>query len=254
MKTRLLIVLLAALTGAVVRLPGQTPAPPRPTPPPGPLLNKAPDFAAWTVVSQRAPATPGAADARPPTGKGPEMVTTVTKTNQTRHFVIRHRVKKTRDGGQEEIWQQGPYVVTHESMWQAAQLGFENTREDTAAADFPEFGWISEANFVGVQSVEGAACLVFDATITIGGKPESGDGTSKTTDRNSGGRQVQVHERAYIDQDTRLPRVLISADMVSRYTFQDAPGDPLALPVPDQEMINAYLKNNAARLRAPQPP
>ena len=252
MKTLPLIVLLAAMTGAASRLPAQTPAAPRPTPPPGPLLNKAPDFAAWTIVSQRVPADARTMEVKPPSGKGPEMVTTITKTDQTRHYVIRHRVKKTRDGGEEEIWQQGPYVVTHESMWQAAQLGFENTREDTPAADFPEFGWISAANFVGVQSVEGAACLVFDATITVGGTPGAGRETSKAAEQNGSG--AQVHERAYIDQDTRLPRVLVNADVVSRYAFQNAPGDPLVLPAPDQEMINAYLKNNAARLRAPQPP
>ena len=203
-------------------------------------------------MSQRVPAAHGAAEVKPPSGKGPEMVTTITKTNHTRHLVIRHRVRKTRDGGQEEIWQQGPYVVTHESMWQAAQLGFENTREGTPAADFPEFGWISAASSVGVQSVEGTACLVFDATITIGGKPETGRETSKAAEPNGSG--AQVHERAYIDPDTRLPRVSVNADVVSRYTFQNAPGDPLVLPAPDQEMIDAYLKTNAARLRAPQPP
>ena len=100
--------------------------------------------------------------------------------------------------------------------------------------------------------MEGAACLVFDATITVGGKPEASRETAKATEQNGSG--AQVHERAYIDQDTRLPKVLVNADVVSRYAFQNAPGNPLVLPAPDQEMINAYLKNNADRLRAPQPP
>ena len=252
MKTLILLVALLGIAGAAC---AQTPpaSTPRPTPPPGPLLDKAPDLAAWSIASQRVPTGPPATDNKPAPNKSAEMVTTITKTNQTRHYVVRHRVKKVYDGSQEEVWQQGPYVVTHESMWKGAQLGFETTQEDTPFADFPEFGWISAANFVGVQSVEGAACLVFDATIIVGGR-KSGAGREPGGDKEARSDTGQVHEHACIDLETRLPRLLQNADMVSRYTFQTAPPAMLTLPAADQEMINAYLKNNAQRLQAPQAP
>jgi hypothetical protein len=230
-------------------------ATPAPTPPAGPLLNKAPDFASWTIVSQRVPADASPAEIKSASAKAPEIVTTITKTNQTRHYVTRHRIRKIRDGSQEEVWQQGPYLVTHESMWQAAQLGFASVREDLPTCDFPEFGWISAGNFVDVEQVEGKPCLVFDATIVIGaGRPSSGSGRDTAPSRDPSKVEERVHEHAWIDLETRLPRMLQEADMLSHYTFQAPPTDMLALPPADQAMINAYSRDNAARLRPPQAP
>ena len=252
MKTVILLIILSSIAG-MAQAQTSPASTPRPAPPPGQLLNKAPDLAASTIVSPRVPASAQTSGNKPATNRSAEMVTTITKTNQTRHYVVRHRIKKVYDGSQEEVWQQGPYVVTHESMWKGAQLGFETVQEDTPTADFPEFGWISAANFVGVQQVEGAACLVFDATIIVtdrkaGSTREPGAGKDSQSDAG------QVHEHACIDLETRLPRTLQNADMVSRYTFQAAPGAMLTLPAADQEMINVYLKNNAQQLRAPQAP
>ena len=260
MRTLFLIFLLLGMACAGRLASAQTAPPatatPAPTPPPGPLLNKAPDFASWTIVSQRV-----SADAAPPPSKSgaakpPDVVTVITKTNQIRHYVTRHRVRKIKDGSQEEVWQQGPYQVTHESMWQAAQLGFASIREDLPTSDFPEFGWISAGNFVDVEPFEGKPCLVFDATIIIGSGAPRSDSPSRETapSRDSSKIQERVHEHAWIDLDTRLPRMLQEADILSRYTFQAPPTDMLALPPADQIMINAYLRDNAARLRPPQAP
>ena len=255
MRTMLLIVILLAFAGANAPVGAQTAASPtpRPTPPPGPLLNKAPDFAAWTIVSERL-----STDGRNPTGKAasgkpPAMVTTITKTNETRHYVTRHRIKKVQDGSQEEVWQQGEYLVTHESMWKGAQLGFATLREDTPAGDFPEFGWISADNFLGVQAVDGVQCLVFDATVMIGGG-KSGSSREAAPGKDSGMAAAQVHEHACIDLETRLPRLLQEADILSRYSFQTPPAEMLVLPAADQEMINTHLRDTAARLRPPQHP
>ena len=255
MRTVFLIVVLLALAGAAAPVGAQTAASPtpRPTPPPGSLLNKAPDFAAWTIVSERLSTDGRNAESKPASRKPPEIVTTVTKTNQTRHYLTRHRVRKIQDGSQEEVWQQGQCLVTHQSMWKAAQLGFASVREDTPAGDFPEFGWISADNFVGVQAVEGVPCLVFDATVTIGGG-KSGAAGETVPGRDSGMAAAHVHEHACIDLETRLPRILQESDILSHYTFQTPPTDMLVLPAEDQAMINTYLRDTAARLRPPQHP
>lgn len=255
MRTGLLIIVLLALAGAGASAGAQTTASPtpRPTPPPGPLLNKAPDFAAWTIVSVLL-----STDGRNPTGKAasgkpPAMVTTITKTNETRHYLTRHRIRKVQDGSQEEVWQQGQYLVTHESMWKEAQMGFASAVEDTTAGDFPEFGWISADNFLGVQEVDGVPCLVFDAIVMVGGG-KSGSSRDTAPGKDAGMGATRVHEHACIDLATRLPRLLQEADLLSHYTFQTPPTEMLVLPPADQAMINSYMKDTAARLRPPQHP
>lgn len=251
MRTLSLIVVFVSM--AVMGGPASAQTSASPTPPPGPLLNKAPDFAAWTIISQRVPAALAAAEPKPASPKLPQVVTTITKTGHVRHSVIRHRVRKIDDGSGEEVWQEDQYVVTHESVWKGAQLDFNATSEDTPMADFPEFGWISAANFVGVQQVQGAACLAFEATIIVGGGgKESGGEGGKGNDASMPG--AQLHERGFIDLKTRLPKFLLNGDILSSYTFETAPGAMLVLPPADQAMIDSYLNDNAARLRAPQPP
>ena len=237
----IVVLLILALTGRAASAQTTASPTPRPTPPPGPFLDKAPDFSSWTIVMQRV-----SAGGKVVAGKAPEILVSITKTDQTRHYVVRHRVRKIQDGSQEEVWQQGPYVVTHESMWKTPQLGFETARENTAAADFPDFSWINTDNFVGVQQVEGVPCLVFDAMIA--------GGTEKTDENRAIGAKAQIHVHACIDLATRLPKTSLNADMASSYTFQTPPKAMLALPPADQEMINTYLRDTAARLRPPQHP
>ncbi len=255
MKTFALLCILLATVTVGFDASAQTaasPAPtvasptPRPTPPPGPLLNKAPDFSAWTVIMQVGSgqndkgARPGGhtgAQASPP----PESVASITKTG-----LIRHIIKKTREGGQEDVWRQGDYVLTNESSWgQQVQVEVKPSQNGVPTGDFPDLDWISASNFVGIKQVDGTPCLVFDGTVLRGDAQLLKQYNSK---------QEEQANRAYIDLDTRLPRISQTPTSVSRYVFQSAPTTMLVLPANLQAMIDARVRIEESLKRMPMHP
>lgn len=212
--------------------------------PPGPLLNKAPDFAQWTITAKSSGAAVPTAEGedqgaakkekekeRP---QGDLRIGTI-QTGKVRHQV---RVKGSQVIG--DLWTVEGATVSidpHSKMPQVAGGG-----GGTAEADFPGLEWISANNFAGIQGVGGRKAIVFkgradyliDAESTL---PE------------------QVDATAYIDLETRLPIAMKRGDV---YTFEFGPKPQTMLtppPAVSQALVDARQRalRSAAR-PAPEPP
>ncbi len=138
---------------------------------------------------------------------------------------------------------------------------------DYSSDDFAGFGWISLKNFTGAQDAMGRHCLVFkDKTVTM----DPGEIAVRTTMRENEiadailarkgthGKgppvdtspldlsQFSVDVTAYIDDETRLPIVLVYAlqeggTMTRIYQYQRPPAS-LSAPPDVQQLLDNYNK------------
>ena len=247
MKLRTLFYIAVSVTMAGWRADAQTAASPtpRPTPPSEPLLNPAPEYAAWTVVNQSIPnlgkQPPDEVIKAVATANKPDSLTTVTKAGQ-----VRHQATTTKARAQEDVWYEHGNRVVMESMWKMPM--FEravNSPNQPAGPDFPEFAWITPRNFVGTQTVGQDTFFVFE------GETTHGDAAAAKT---FGYKLITTHNRAFVNADTRLPWLLQNDDVLQRYVFQNAPTAALDVPAEYQAMFDAFEKKKAEAARKPVAP
>ena len=235
MRTRFLIWLICGL--APVLFAQEPPsASPGPTPPPEPLLGKAPDFAQWTITSSEAvdprekPSPMEAAELSPASGrhhkkqstdstdqKAPvdhtDQTTTVTKTKS-------FRVERTESSGGMKIerWclpdMQIIIPKSGEPIVAMPGSALDSNYIDYSKAEFIGFDWISQSNFEGIENVSGQECHVFRQKVKADGAGAAGPSGMV----------------AWINTATQLPVKLQSGEESRTYHFEVAPTAMLALP------------------------
>ena len=229
------------------RIGAQTaPAPtPRPTPPAPPFVNAAPDFSAWTIVQFSVPglgsqAAEGVIRSVTAASK-PEGFVSVTKTGQ-----IRHQLKKSKAGDQQDIWYEHGNRITLRSGWKIPLFeGETSSLKQPQGPDFPEFSWLATGNFVGTQDYQGAVYFVFETQVTQG---------DERLAKEYGYKLTSVFNRAYINADTRMPWLLQAGDVVQRYVFQAVPTAVLDVPAEYQTLFDAYERKKIELAKKPAAP
>lgn len=216
--------------------------------PPGPLIvGKMPGAAQWTVDYAYAdPPKPGTESAKlaglkemaakdPVLAKAmanPQFVfsldtprplhVAITKTGK-----IRHETRELERNFKSESWTVGECVVERRpnAPTLIAYLGGGGAKE------FPEFNWISEANFIGIKKLAGMDCLVFQEEINPLqiSFPERFAGDKKRG-MEKGNGSGGVRAIAYIDSQTRYPVALQLGTEARHYTFFPTPVNTLSVP------------------------
>lgn len=243
---------------------------PRPTPPPGPLLNRAPNFSSWMVVIKRPKpddVTKGSGrtgGAPPPTAGGETKPTVEIRVTLTKTGPIRKEEEADGNGHTMVKWYTGAMQITMKSGWttpvlsSAATNPFDSLLTDYSKTDFPGFEWISEQNFVGIKNVAGHNCLIFKDKASLVSADElrirkeiallSAGGNASTTLKIDP-EQFQKEAVACIDVETRLPVALQRVDETRLYQFQTPPQEMLALPKELQAPLDVWNRERAAQAR-----
>ena len=203
---------------------------PKPTPPPGPLIQKrAPGFAQWIIVTTVAPAGAKAPEIPAEKPKGPAKTVVITKTGKIINTAIldqdRHIWSVWNDGGLHIV-----VSPDGKEIGQAARpLDPDAVNPyflDYSQTDFPGFEWISAGNFEDIKIYQGKKCLLFEKPGRI----------------------------AYIDQDTLYPSALVDAEGIHLYQFQPPPTAMQNLPQNVQQFLlneQYHIQSLANRKIAP---
>jgi hypothetical protein len=192
----------------------------RPTPPPGPLIQKhAPSFSEWVVTTSfgvpeksASPAVESKDDK-----KNPDAKVVIIKTGN----VIRTIVCDP-DGKIWNVWNQNALRVVvapngkdighikAPEVWESNRFYL-----DYSNSDFSGFDWISPQNFEGLIDYQGKKCLFFRV------KNSSGDSL------------------AYTDLETRLPMAHFDGTSLTTYQYEAPPSAMQQLPENVQQFLNA---------------
>jgi len=165
---------------------------------------------------------------------------------------IQHEVQSLERGFQSERWTMGQTVV--EQTPDSPKLITHMEDPDSNGA-FPEFGWISVANFKGRKKLGGVDCLIFQGTLNplAVTHPEQ-FGTDQKSASHGGGPGGKdaglVEATAVIADQTRLPVALQIPTESRRYTFLSAPTQMLSAP----PAFIAAAREAEARLNAATKP
>lgn len=192
------------------------PAPTAPAPewPGGPRLDRAPDFAAWTItISPLKTPKPGPqSSSEPAPARGLLLPPKLLRVTRTGNILRQERTDAS--GKTSELWTRGAIqlvILPEHPQPLPCEPGaplhalFDNLRE----GDFPELAWIQKALFRGIHPFAGRACLIFRAT-----GPEA-----------PGGKAL-----ACIDLETRLPAASQRGNEVRIYRFLKPPKSALKPP------------------------
>jgi len=146
---------------------------------------------------------------------------------------IRHEERLMERDYKEESWRTGDVEVEQKANSKKLSVKMMSS---FAARDFPELGWISLKNFVGIQSLNGRKCFAFEQ------------------ERYDDEHQPIGKAGAYVDVDTRYPVAFRYLTQVYQYTILPPPAT--ALTVPDEFAAAAkakmeQIKKATARLAQP---
>jgi hypothetical protein len=184
-------------------------------------------MAQWVISTTVAPAATAAGAAVPEnTAKGPAKIVVVTKTGSIINTAIVNQ-----DRTVWTVWNSGAlHLVVSPDGKQVGQASRPLDPDavnpyffDYSKTDFSGFEWLSASNYQDVKTYQGRQVLIFTK-----------------------GAQI-----AYIDEETRLPLVLVDREGVHLYTFRTPPAAPLTLPenvqkfVLDQEHHEQSLANRS---------
>jgi hypothetical protein len=133
-------------------------------------------------------------------------------------------------------WFVGPAIDEHDPFGQP----------DYVTADFAGFDWISEKNFVGIQTISGLKCLVFKDKVLPISANEKNILTMEAfqNQRKADFSSRMVDAEADIDVDHLLPVSLKLGNITRLFTFDPNPPPPLDLPADAQAALTKYLKDN----------
>ena len=205
---------------------------PAPTPPPGALLKRAPDFSQWVVIYSNPPPPPKKEGGT--SGKGASASAgdaakpiLIKRVEITKTGPVRCLVTVDSDGHRSEVWCNKELQITCMSGWNYPWItGVNDSRNpfrvDFSRSDFNECEWISASTFKGIQKFQGKDCLVF-------GQSADSDPTHFTT-------------AAYIDLETRLPVMAVAGGEIVSYQFGPPPQAMLEFPANIRAAIQAQAK------------
>jgi hypothetical protein len=204
--------------------------------PGGPRLERAPDFAAWTITISPLKTPKPVPQSSPETVPARGLLLPPKLLRITRTGNILRQERTDASGKTSELWTRGAIqlvILQEHPQPLPCEPGaplhalFDNLR----AGDFPELAWIQKAHFQGIHPFAGRACLIFWAT-----GPEE-----------PGGKAL-----ACIDLETRLPAASQCGNEVRIYRFLKPPKSALKPPQAVQEYFER--RENAWRsLQRPLP-
>jgi hypothetical protein len=227
--------------------------------PPGPLLNRAPDFAAWTLLARIAGGQPAATGSSAPEtakdgvkkGAGTREVLVI----KTGKIVYERLVD--RSGRRSEIWHDNGVQLLIPSSGAAPLIfpdygGGDIYTPNYSVSDFAGLDWISPDTFTGIQKVMGRDCMVFRGQVNALPGDErremdlqasrerlrnefaarSKGATQPSPDTASSGPKASgmVAAVACIDLDARLPVAVTFGTETVLYQFGTPPTAMLSLP------------------------
>jgi hypothetical protein len=205
--TGIIALSLCTFTSVLGQQPAAT-ATPSPTLPPGPLLNRAPEMASWTITF-RAVANPtggGTKTEGRPIADPTDFRALIAKTGSIYHIQI-----TMGSGMKVEKWCLNNAQVT--AMPNAAYPVLSTTGSkdayymDFSKVDFPGFEWIGPQNFAGIKNVAGMDCLIFRDRLT-----------------------EPAEMQAVIELKTRLPLYLQVGEALTAFQYSPPPAAILAPP------------------------
>ena|SRR5215210_941075 len=206
--------------GAGLTLHAQEAAP-QPTVPPGPLLNKAPALAQWTVTIKSAGETPAASPAPGEKGEKPQPPAGNERIGVVQTGNIRHEVRVRGTQVTSDAWSVDGTYITVDPSTKVARV---SAGGGASTQDFPEIAWVSAKNFSGIQDVSGKKCIVFKDKLET--YADSGE---------------KIDAVAYVDLETRLPVAMQKGDVYT-YQFGAPPQAPLTPPQNIAEALEKYRK------------
>ncbi len=234
------ITITALVLASSLSLRAQEPSQEPPIPlPPGPLLRTAPEFAQW-VVTITSSASEKTVPAEKPKPFQRRLVTI--KAGSTRHDVASDFVGKILS----DIWIIDQFQILIDPTTKTLRIS-TGAVVDAAlpVRDFPELGWVSGKNYIGMQKVAGKDCLVFRDKV---GLTEHGPKSNGAQQPPSG---EMLSMMAYVDGETRLP-VLIQKDIeIYSFQFGTPPSAALTPPLDLQQAITSLRRR---QLRAAERP
>ena len=236
------LLLTTFIIGACMHLWAQE-ASPKGTPPvlpPGPLLNRAPEFAQWTVTFKFSSEKPKAGEKAVVDQRDTQTVVTKTKTRY-------HLSTVNGAGARSEIWSLGDVqiaIVPNAQYPVLSTPGSGVSYVNFSKQDFFGFGWNSAKNFVGIQTVLGNDCLVFKDKIKMPTGPEFPDLNGQPSE--------MVDAVAVIIEKSRLPVALQLGETVTTYQYGSPPTAMLVPPADVQQLADKW--QNRVRQAALMPP
>jgi hypothetical protein len=216
--------------------------------PPPPWLNLAPNPSHWVVTymtSDDSDSSKGSGDSGGAAPKTPPKTIEVIKSDK----IILEQTTDT-DGTVTQTWRKDGYQLYKDpagTVWTVFPVTDQKDpfgQPDYIKTDFAGFDWISQSNFVGIQSVSGDKCLVFkDKVMPLSAMMVS----SLQTEALYSGKPADlsshmVDAEADIDFKTLLPISLKIGKITRVFTYQAPPASPLELPAEAQAALTEYLK------------
>lgn len=227
---KLAILLIVLIAGRVDCANAQAGSTPKPTPPPGPLIQKrAPNFSHWNIIAKSLGSQESSDNKKSGNSSGQLKGVEVTKTGPIIHTII------TDETGQVwNLWNQAAVHIVISPN--GKDVGFAQRPLDPDAvnpffidysnSDFFGFEWISAENYKGEKSYHGRTCLFFDGSGNLG------------------------RMYAYIDKDSRLPLALVQDSQVEIYEFQSPPTQMQEIPPNAKQFMEQqaqYIQSMANR-------
>lgn len=224
-----------------------------------PATVRAPEFATWVITSDAVGSTTdkGAEGGEKKKKEGdkedsPSPRLIVTKTGNFYHHEARNSDETT-----EDKWCLGDIQVAIRPEWQEPIISTAENRgnpfyTDYSKSDFPEFRWVSQKNYVGVEDLGDRVCFVFKEDIDI-----SKDDRRRWTEMASGSAvsmPVRVWAEAYIDYYSHLPVKLVWGEETRNYRFAIPSQKKLVVPADIEKAVNAWQQQRKELLRTPARP
>jgi hypothetical protein len=255
------------LVALVFQAGGQTVEPtPRPTPPPGPLIQKrAPGFSSWVISVQ----LPGAAAPKSSDETSVENGEQADKINAEESKKETPKLSVTKTGkvyhvrlvdGQKQIWDvwsDGTVTAAEPRKGENAEFVAPPGDRDSinplyvnfSKSDFDGFNWISTTNFQGIRKVMGRQCLVFSDKVVTGTLSSDPHAKSPSSPEFTYDNMV-----ACVDAETRLPVVLTNANGITTYKFLTPPGAMQTLPQSIIALVEKQRQLSKSLARKPGKP
>ena len=229
-KFRTFQLLVLSLSFSIVFAMGESLPPIEKVPlPPGPLLKRVADFSAWKITyyyPRNAENTKELTDGIDPgmslLPNVPKRIT-LTRTKPLWRAEIEdvngNILDQCWDGNVEMIVAPGSSTA---GLAPSAFMGGRST-VNFAQVDFPDFEWISDKTFVGLQPQRGRSCMVF----------------------------VKDDMTAWVDLESRMPVFWQKGTQTRTYEKLATPTSPLTLPAPAAALSEALKKDQERLMRKP---
>ena len=253
---------LAFVVTVAVHAQQATPQPPLAPLPPGPLIKRAPDYAAWTVTFQGHPIevkepvkAAATGEEKPKDKQGKEPVTMLSSVVKTESTILEQNVDAA--GQRHQVWHVSGIRIVAGSSNPVVSPDYASAdifSINFASSDFAGFYWLSPSTYSGMLKYQGNDCLVFKGSVSPLSERGQIDEREDIEKAKAFGQQVseaiKVPAVAYIDLATRLPVFAQFGQEKRFYQYGTPPAAPLTLPPELAGPVEAYVRK-IQRLSAP---